>query len=42
VSLCCDGVVVAARAGATKKSAVSRAIDQLKPAPVLGTVLIDA
>lgn len=42
VSLCCDGVVLAARAGTTKKSAVSRAIDQLKPAPVLGTVLLDA
>jgi Mrp family chromosome partitioning ATPase len=42
VSLCCDGVVLAARVGATKKSALSRAIDHLKPAAVLGTVLIDA
>lgn len=42
VSLCADGVLLAARAGKSRKSSMARAIDQLKPAPVLGTVLIDA
>jgi Mrp family chromosome partitioning ATPase len=42
VSLCADGVLLAARAGKSRKSAMARALDQLKPAPVLGTVLLDA
>jgi Mrp family chromosome partitioning ATPase len=42
VSLCADGVLVAARAGRSRKSALARAMDQLKPAPIMGTVLIDA
>jgi Mrp family chromosome partitioning ATPase len=41
VSLCADGVLVAARAGKSRKSALVRAMDQLRPAPVLGTVLLD-
>ena len=39
---CADGVVVAARAGTSKKADLRRAIDQLRPAAVLGTVLLDA
>ena len=42
VSVCSDGVLVAARAGKSRKSSLSRAMDQLQPARVLGTVLIDA
>jgi len=42
VCQCSDGVLVAARAGRTRKSALSRSVDQLQPANVIGTVLIDA
>lgn len=41
VSVCADGVIVAARSGRSRKSSLSRALDQLKPARVIGTVLID-
>jgi Mrp family chromosome partitioning ATPase len=41
VSQCSDGVVVAARAGKSLKSSLKRALEQLEPANVLGTVLID-
>jgi Mrp family chromosome partitioning ATPase len=37
-----NGVIVAARAGHSRKGDVRRAIAQLAPAPVLGSVLIDA
>jgi Mrp family chromosome partitioning ATPase len=36
-----DGVVLVARAGASRKSELRRAIRQLEPATVLGTVLLD-
>jgi Mrp family chromosome partitioning ATPase len=36
-----DGVVVTARAEKSRRSALRRAITQLTPAPVLGTVLLD-
>jgi Mrp family chromosome partitioning ATPase len=39
---CSNGVIVAARAGQSRKGAMRRAIAQLAPANVLGTVLIDA
>jgi capsular exopolysaccharide synthesis family protein len=42
VGECADGVVVTVRAGASRKADVRRAIDQLRPAAVLGTVLLDA
>jgi Mrp family chromosome partitioning ATPase len=42
VGECSSGVIVAARAGRTRKADMRRAIGQLAPAPVLGTVLIDA
>jgi Mrp family chromosome partitioning ATPase len=42
VSQCADGVVVAVRAGKSRKTSVSRAIRQLEPALVLGSVLLDA
>jgi Mrp family chromosome partitioning ATPase len=41
VSQCADGVVVTARAGRSRKSSLRRALEQLAPAEVLGTVLID-
>jgi Mrp family chromosome partitioning ATPase len=41
VSQCADGVVIAARAGKSKKSSHSRAIRQLEPALVVGSVLLD-
>lgn len=41
VSVCSDGVIVAARSGKSRKSSLSRALDQLKPSRVLGTVLVD-
>ena len=41
VSVCADGVIVAARSGRSRRGSISRALDQLKPARVLGTVLID-
>lgn len=37
-----NGVIVAARAGSSRKGDIRRAIAQLAPALVLGTVLIDA
>ncbi|HEX6274074.1 MAG TPA: CpsD/CapB family tyrosine-protein kinase [Polyangiaceae bacterium] len=40
-AVCADGVVVTARAGKSKKSELSRAVEQLSPARVLGTVLLD-
>jgi Mrp family chromosome partitioning ATPase len=42
VGECSSGVLVAARAGHTRKDDLQRAIAELAPAPVLGTVLIDA
>lgn len=39
---CADGVVMATRAGKSRKSWVSRAIRQLEPARVIGSVLLDA
>jgi Mrp family chromosome partitioning ATPase len=42
VGECADGVVVTVRAGGSRKADVRRAIDQLRPAAVLGTVLLDA
>jgi Mrp family chromosome partitioning ATPase len=41
VGQCADGVVVATRAGKSKKSKVARAIRQLEPARVIGSVLLD-
>lgn len=40
-SACADGAIVAVRAGKSKRSAARRAIDQLAPARVFGTVLLD-
>jgi Mrp family chromosome partitioning ATPase len=40
-AVCADGVVVAARAAKSKKNELSRAVEQLSPARVLGTVLLD-
>lgn len=42
VSQCADGVVLVARAGKTRSSALSRAVQQLEPATVLGTVLLES
>ncbi len=42
VGECSSGVLVAARAGMSRKGDMRRAIGQLAPAPVLGSVLIDA
>jgi Mrp family chromosome partitioning ATPase len=42
VGECSSGVIVAARAGRSRKGDMRRAIAQLAPAPVLGAVLIDA
>ena len=42
VGECASGVIVVARAGRSRKGDMRRAIGQLAPAPVLGTVLIDA
>jgi Mrp family chromosome partitioning ATPase len=42
VAECSDGVIVALRAGRSKKRDIRRAVAQLAPAPVLGSVLIDA
>jgi Mrp family chromosome partitioning ATPase len=41
VSQCSDGVVVVARAGKSRRGTLQRAVDQLQPANVVGTVLID-
>jgi Mrp family chromosome partitioning ATPase len=41
VSQCSDGVVVVARAGKSRRGSLKRAVDQLQPANVIGTVLID-
>jgi Mrp family chromosome partitioning ATPase len=41
VGECSNGVIVVARAGRSRKGDVRRAIGQLAPAPVLGSVLID-
>jgi Mrp family chromosome partitioning ATPase len=42
VGECSNGIIVAARIGRSRKSEMRRAIGQLAPAPVLGSVLIDA
>jgi len=42
VGECSSGVIVTARARRSRKGAMRRAIAQLAPAPVLGSVLIDA
>ena len=42
VSQCADGVVLAVRAGKSRKSSVVRALRQLEPARVVGSVLLDA
>jgi Mrp family chromosome partitioning ATPase len=42
VGECSDGVIVAARAGRSRKADMRRAISQLAPAPMLGSVLIDS
>jgi len=39
---CSSGVIVTARAGKSRKPDVRRAVDQLRPTAVFGTVLIDA
>ena len=39
---CADGVLLTTRAGVSKKGAVTRAIEQLHPTRVFGTVLLDA
>jgi Mrp family chromosome partitioning ATPase len=39
---CAEGVVLATRAGVSRKSDVARAIDHLRPTPVVGSVLLDA
>jgi Mrp family chromosome partitioning ATPase len=39
---CASGVIVTARSGKSKKPDFRRAIDQLRPTPVFGTVLFDA
>lgn len=41
VTQCADGVVMVARAGKSRTGRLRRAIDQLQPANVLGSVLID-
>jgi Mrp family chromosome partitioning ATPase len=41
VCQCSDAVVIAARAGKTRKARLRRAIEQLQPANVVGTALID-
>jgi len=41
-SVCADGVVVVARASKSRKTPLRRAVAQLAPARVLGTVLLDA
>jgi Mrp family chromosome partitioning ATPase len=38
---CADGVILATRTGVSKKSAVQRAVEQLHPTRVFGTVLLD-
>ncbi len=40
-SQCADAVILTARAGESRKSALRRAIEQLRPANVLGAVLLD-
>jgi Mrp family chromosome partitioning ATPase len=42
VGECANGVIVTARVGRSRSSDVRRAVTQLAPAPILGTVLIDA
>ena len=42
VGECADGVVVTVRARGSRKTDIRRAIDQLRPAAVLGTILLDA
>jgi Mrp family chromosome partitioning ATPase len=41
IAECSDGVIVTARARRSRRTALYRAIDQLSPTPVLGTVLLD-
>ncbi len=42
VGECSSGVIVTVRSGSSRKSEMRRAIAQLSPAPVLGSVIIDA
>lgn len=42
VGECSSGVIVTARSGCSRKGEMRRAIAQLSPAPVLGSVIIDA
>jgi Mrp family chromosome partitioning ATPase len=42
VGECSSGIVMAARSGHSRKGAMRRAMAQLAPAPVLGTILIEA
>jgi len=42
VAECSDGVVLVTRSGASRKALVRRAIDQLEPARILGSVLLDS
>ena len=41
-SVCADGVVVTARSSKSRRHTLTRAVEQLSPARVLGTVLLDA
>jgi Mrp family chromosome partitioning ATPase len=40
-SQCADAVILTARAGESRKPALRRAIEQLRPANVVGAVLMD-
>jgi Mrp family chromosome partitioning ATPase len=40
-SVCADGVVMTVRAAKSRKATLARAVEQLSPARLLGTVLID-
>jgi len=42
IAQCCDGVVLVARSGTTRVDALQRAVAELQPANVLGTVLLDS
>lgn len=42
IAQCCDGVVLVARSGKTRVDALQRAVAELQPANVLGTVLLDS
>jgi Mrp family chromosome partitioning ATPase len=42
IAQCCDGVLLVARSGHTRVDALQRAMAELQPANVLGTVLLDS